>query len=59
MKEPSITTKIAPDALDQLRLVAHHTGEKQIRALTRLIDAEFKRLGLRAPRARKPREAAE
>jgi len=55
MKEPSITTKIGPDALDQLRLLADATGEKQIRILNRLVAAEFKRLRLRlrAPRRAK------
>jgi hypothetical protein len=53
MREPSITTKIGPDALAQLRLIAQHTGERQIRALSRLVAAEAARLGLKAPRASK------
>jgi hypothetical protein len=53
MNEPAITTKIGPAALAQLRLIAGSTGEKQIRILNRLVAAEFKRLGLRAPRAGK------
>ena len=58
MQEPSITTKIAPAALDQLRQISGFTGEKQIRALTRVIDTEFKRLSLR-PKPRKRQAAAE
>jgi hypothetical protein len=56
MLEPSITTKIAPDALALLRRVAQATGEKQIRVLTRLLEAEAARLA--RPTKAAPRQAA-
>jgi hypothetical protein len=59
MQEPAITTKIAPAALDQLRRIAQATGEKQIRALTRVLEAEAARLGLKRARPARKREAAE
>jgi hypothetical protein len=57
MREPSITTKIGPDALAQLRLLADASGQKQIRILNRLVAAEFERL-LRTPAPRARRERA-
>jgi hypothetical protein len=41
-----ITTKIPPDALRFLRLVAAATGEKQYEVLRRLLKAELTRLGI-------------
>jgi hypothetical protein len=49
-RQPSVTTKIAPQALQWLRMIAGATGEQQREILIRLLEAEAKRLRLRAPK---------
>jgi hypothetical protein len=44
MAERFITSKITPDILRMVRLIAAKTGEKQYEVLRRLLDAEMKRL---------------
>lgn len=44
VKEKLITTKITPKALRLLRLIAALTGERQYRALERLLEREYARL---------------
>jgi hypothetical protein len=64
-RDPPTTTKVPPDALRLLRLIAAHTGERQYEILGRLVDTEGKRLSLRTPSpragpakaARKPKAA--
>ena len=50
MPEPLITTKITPESLRLLRLIAASTGEKQYEVMDRLLAGEAKRLGLRGGR---------
>jgi len=46
MSEPLVTTKIAPESLRLLRLIAAFTGEKQYEVMDRLLADEAKRLRL-------------
>jgi len=50
MSEPLITTKIAPESLRLLRLIAASTGEKQYEVMDRLLADEAKRLRLTGAR---------
>jgi hypothetical protein len=54
MRTPSITTKVSPETLRALRVIAAATGEQQVEVTTRLVEAELKRLRLKLPRAIKP-----
>jgi hypothetical protein len=47
MREQSITTKISPRVLRLLRMIAASTGEKQYEVLSRVLEAEAKRLALK------------
>jgi hypothetical protein len=42
--EKLITTKITPEALKWLRMIAALTGEKQYEALERILKAEWERI---------------
>lgn len=49
MSEQFVTTKVTPDSLRMLRLIAADTGERQYQVLRRLLEAEQKRLTEKAP----------
>ncbi len=48
MTERLVTTKLTPDALRMIRLIAAATGEKQYEVLRRLLNEEMRRLALPA-----------
>jgi hypothetical protein len=50
MAEHLVTSKITPDSLHMVRMVAAKTGEKQYEVVRRLLEAEMQRLSLTAER---------
>ncbi len=48
MTERLVTTKLTPDALRMIRLIAAATGEKQYEVLRRLLNEGMRRLALPA-----------
>ena len=51
MRNTLVTTKISPDALRLVRLIAALNGEMQYAVVDRLVQAEAERLGLLKLRA--------
>jgi hypothetical protein len=48
MLDPQVTHKMSSRALRLLRIIAAFTGEKQHQVLSRLLEAEAKRLAIKA-----------
>lgn len=46
MAEKLVTSKITPESLKMVRMIAAKTGEKQYEVVRRLIEAEMQKLSL-------------